>query len=348
MEHLDSLGFLIVTLNCNVTIVGKIWLIFMMLLRMAVIVLAGSPVYHDEQDRFVCNTLQPGCTNVCYDVFSPVSHLRFWLLQSVSALLPSAVFLVYVLHQGAALAAGLGGHGPSHLPCPRPRGACGHPAVPDFTWGYIAHLLLRTLLEAAFGALHYLLFGFVVPKRFSCTHPPCSSVVDCYVSRPTEKSILMLFVWAVSALSLLLSVADLVCSLRRRLSRSRGAHSTPRGLPAATKALGQDGGWEAAGPPAHPSSWRGTQGADSPSGQSAVSGQMELPEELESEAMSLGSDKLAERCRDGEGGPGGAEAVHHVRPASAPRSRLAQNSPSARPGSSRSAPHLRTRKSEWV
>ncbi|XP_008561340.1 PREDICTED: gap junction delta-4 protein-like, partial [Galeopterus variegatus] len=167
MESLDLLGFLIITLNCNVTMVGKIWLIFMVLLRVVAVVLAGYPVYQDEQERFVCNTLQPGCANVCYDVFSPVSLLRFWLIQSVSVLLPDAVFSVYVLHQGAVLAA-LGpcrSHGGPVLSAGERRcaGRC-QPSVPDFSCGYIAHLSLRILLEAAFGALHYLLFGFLVPK----------------------------------------------------------------------------------------------------------------------------------------------------------------------------------------
>ncbi|KAK1338638.1 hypothetical protein QTO34_019292 [Cnephaeus nilssonii] len=89
MDRLDLLGFLIITLNCNVTIVGKIWLIFMILLRMVVIIVAGSPVYQDEQERFVCNTLQPGCANVCYDVFSPVSHCASgWSKACLSSSLP--------------------------------------------------------------------------------------------------------------------------------------------------------------------------------------------------------------------------------------------------------------------
>eukprot|EP00071_Canis_lupus_P055809 XP_848529.2 gap junction delta-4 protein [Canis lupus familiaris] len=183
MERLDLLGFLLITFNCNVTIVGKIWLIFAILLRMVVLLSAGAPVYQDEQERFVCNTLQPGCANVCYDAFSPVSQLRFWLLQSLAALLPSALFCAYVLHRGAALAArglGLGGRdagGPRDLP------------VPDLSRGYVVHLSLRVLTEAAFGASHYLLFGLAVPARVPCAQPPCSGVVDCYVSRPTEKAL---------------------------------------------------------------------------------------------------------------------------------------------------------------
>uniref|UniRef100_A0A8D1NDJ2 Gap junction protein n=1 Tax=Sus scrofa TaxID=9823 RepID=A0A8D1NDJ2_PIG len=256
MDQPDLLGFLVITLNCNVTIVGKVWLIFMVLLRMAVLILAGSPVYQDEQERFVCNTLQPGCANVCYDIFAPVSHLRFWLIQSVAVLLPFAIFSVYVLHKGAEVAV-RGPRGPDNGPedadpLDLTSGARRCLTVPDFSSGYTAHLCLRTLTEAAFGALHYLLFGFLVPKRFSCTHPPCTGVVDCYVSRPTEKSILMLFVWAVCALSFLLSVTDLLCTqpwpgggrLRgRRTGRGRDAGRTrARGCALAGACAAEGGG----------------------------------------------------------------------------------------------------------
>ncbi|KAM6214992.1 gap junction delta-4 protein [Rhynchocyon petersi] len=319
MEHLDLLGFLILTLNYNVTIVGKLWLIFMILLRMMVIVLAGYPIYQDEQDRFVCNTLQPGCSNVCYDIFSPVSHFRFWLIQSVAVLLPYAVFSVFVLHKGAVRAGPLA-RGPSEPPTaerhrPGPCRERSNPDIPDFSSGYIAHLFLRILIEAAFGALHYLLFGFMVPKRFSCSHPPCTSVVDCYISRPTEKSIMMLFIWGVSALSLLLSVVDLLCSVQTRMGRRRtprrgnSSFSSQRECEVskcppghvddrvASRNLGrrpshvsEDGRWEEEEVPAHPGVWTRVEGARTnfscPSEKSGVSRRMELPDEEGSEVVS--------------------------------------------------------------
>ncbi|XP_042541837.1 gap junction delta-4 protein [Dipodomys spectabilis] len=309
MENLDLMGFLIITLNCNVTIVGKIWLIFTLLVRMLAVVLAGYPIYRDEQERFVCNTLQPGCANVCYDAFSPVSPLRFWLAQSVSVLLPCAIFSAYVLHRGAQLAAsdaGAGARRPSDLPggdgrWPAPRGAGRLRSVPDFSAAYLAHVSLRTLLEAASGALHYLLFGFWVPERFSCARPPCSSAVDCYVSRPTEKGVLMLFFWAVSALSFLLGVADLACGLRR----SGGAGCGPRA--------------------------RGS----SP-------GRAGLPEDGRSRAASSAGDQTATADTQPRGGPLGSRA-HLAGHDCAPRLQ-----PPGRPASEGSAPHLRAQKSEWV
>ncbi|XP_062349997.1 gap junction delta-4 protein [Cinclus cinclus] len=239
MEHWDSLGFLIVTLNYNVTIVGKIWLMLILLLRMAVVVLAGYPLYQDEQERFVCNTLQPGCSNVCYDLFSPVSHFRFWLIQTVSILLPYAAFSIYVLHKVAMYMVKMhclehGCKSNKGLSSPKNvkelcrsavvnRVDCGADdlCVLNFSVAYTVHLFIRTLLEVAFAAVQYFLFGFFVPDRFSCYHSPCTSTVDCYISRPTEKSIMMIFIWGVSSLSFLLSLADLICALQRMTARNQ-------------------------------------------------------------------------------------------------------------------------------
>ncbi|NXP24579.1 CXD4 protein, partial [Scytalopus superciliaris] len=221
------------------SLLGKIWLMLTILLRMAVIVLAGYPLYQDEQERFVCNTLQPGCSNVCYDLFSPVSHFRFWLIQTVSILLPYAAFSIYVLHKVAVYLVRRhcllhGCKGSKGLSSPkdikelcrsavvnRVEGGADNLSVLNFSGAYTVHLSFRTLLEAAFAAVQYFLFGFLVPERFSCYHSPCTSTVDCYISRPTEKSIMMIFMWGVSSLSFVLSLADLVCALRRMTARSQ-------------------------------------------------------------------------------------------------------------------------------
>ncbi|XP_053120683.1 gap junction delta-4 protein [Hemicordylus capensis] len=240
MEFWDSLGFLIITLSYNVTIIGKIWLTLVILLRLMVIFLAAYPLYQDEQERFICNTLQPGCANVCYDMFAPVSHFRFWLIQAVSVLLPYTLFGVYVLHQVARqvvktyslpyrqykeIKDTTGHKAPkkSSKGAARRRVSCeaNEMDIPDFSGAYIVHLLVRMLIEVGFGASHYYLFGFLVPRRFSCYHSPCTSTVDCYISRPTEKSIMMLFIWGLSGSSFLLSIVDLIFSFRTNAVRNR-------------------------------------------------------------------------------------------------------------------------------
>ncbi|KAJ8396096.1 hypothetical protein AAFF_G00021690 [Aldrovandia affinis] len=174
MERPSAMEVLFITLNRNITIVGKVWLSLLVLLRALSVLLAGFPLYQDEQERFMCNTIQPGCANACYDVFSPLSLLRLWPIQLLSLCLPLAIFAAHVVHQ----------------------------------------VLLRIGLEAGFGAAHYCLFGFVVPKKFICHEFPCTSTVECFTSRPTEKSVMLNFMLVLSAVSLLLSIADLACAVR--------------------------------------------------------------------------------------------------------------------------------------
>lgn len=93
-----------------------------------------------------------------------------------------------------------------------------------FTGAYIFHLISRTLFEAGFGAAHYYLFGFYVPRRILCQHPPCTTQVDCYISRPTEKTVMLNFMLGVAALSLFLNVLDFIwiikCALMKKSKRT--------------------------------------------------------------------------------------------------------------------------------
>ncbi|XP_053568932.1 gap junction delta-4 protein [Bombina bombina] len=220
MEYLDSIGYLLVTFNYNVTAIGKIWLTLMILLRMAMVVFAGYPLYEDEQERFTCNTLQPGCSNVCYDIFAPVSHIRYWLVQTLVVFVPYVLFIVHVSHKVLTNIATSSGHY-------RKSGSCTYPGegvrmeIPDFSFAYTVHLFLRTFIEAGFCAGQYFLFGIFVPKSFSCLQTPCTSSVDCYISRPTEKSMMMIFIWGTGVISLILSVVDLVrvMNMRRKLEK---------------------------------------------------------------------------------------------------------------------------------
>uniref|UniRef100_A0A8C5T2Z3 Gap junction protein n=1 Tax=Laticauda laticaudata TaxID=8630 RepID=A0A8C5T2Z3_LATLA len=192
----------------------KIWFAIVIFLRFMVIFLAAYPLYQDEQERFVCNTLQPGCSNVCYDLFAPVSHFRFWLIQSVSALLPYVVFGVCVVHKIKTLSSCKITKNFKSSAKKRKIGRRNEVTALDFSKAYIVHLIMRILIEAGFGTGHYYLFGFFVPKHFSCDHFPCTSFVDCYISRPTEKTIMMLFIWALGGFSFLLGLLDLIFALR--------------------------------------------------------------------------------------------------------------------------------------
>ncbi|CAK8672104.1 unnamed protein product [Clavelina lepadiformis] len=81
------------------TLVGKIWITFLIVCRMVIVASVGDRVYSDEQSEFKCNTLQPGCTNVCFNQFSPISHLRFWSFQILVVATPSVLFAIFSGHK---------------------------------------------------------------------------------------------------------------------------------------------------------------------------------------------------------------------------------------------------------
>ncbi|XP_007238685.3 gap junction delta-4 protein [Astyanax mexicanus] len=223
-----------IALNYNITIVGKVWLVLMVFLRILILFFAGYPLYQDEQDRFVCNTIQPGCTNVCYDIFAPLSLFRFWLVQLTFISLPYIMFIVYVMHKVTANlpvhseASEKMMHGSVYKIYKEPlcesslsksTVKCEVGRLCRFTGAYIFQLLLRILLEVGFGAANYYLFGFQIPKRFLCQQSPCTIMVDCYISRPTEKTIMLNFMLGASALSLLLNFIDLICAIKRSVKQ---------------------------------------------------------------------------------------------------------------------------------
>ncbi|XP_037311911.2 gap junction delta-4 protein [Pungitius pungitius] len=203
----------------------------MIFLRILILLLAGYPLYQDEQERFVCNTIQPGCANVCYDLFSPISLFRFWLVQLVTLCLPYFVFVIYVVHKvskgltvdpyppGRTKALPLPGNHQEPFRKTSVHEMAERGGTRCFTGAYILHLLFRTLLEAGFGAAHYYLFGFHIPRRFLCQHPPCTTQVDCYISRPTEKTVMLNFMLGAAALSLSLDVLDFFCAIKRSVKQ---------------------------------------------------------------------------------------------------------------------------------
>ncbi|EPY79913.1 hypothetical protein CB1_000878013 [Camelus ferus] len=73
------------------TFVGKVWLTVLVVFRIVLTAVGGESIYSDEQTKFTCNTRQPGCDNVCYDAFAPLSHVRFWVFQIVVISTPSVM-----------------------------------------------------------------------------------------------------------------------------------------------------------------------------------------------------------------------------------------------------------------
>lgn len=209
----------------------------MLVFRLLVLLLAGFTLFSDEQDRFNCNTMQPGCSNVCFDLFAPVSVLRFWLFHLTLLGLPHLMFATYIMHKVLSCPYFGGfywGRSRGGSPCSEnsesSRESSSHKALlhdlplgrscvgaPRFYGAYFIVIILRILLEAIFSAAQFFLFGLSIPKSFLCYEAPCTSGVECYISRPTEKNLMLNFMLCVAFLSVLLSLVDLVNSVKAML-----------------------------------------------------------------------------------------------------------------------------------
>uniref|UniRef100_UPI00358F06CA gap junction alpha-8 protein-like n=1 Tax=Myxine glutinosa TaxID=7769 RepID=UPI00358F06CA len=109
---------------------------------------------------------------------------------------------------------------------------------------YVLSIISRTLLEVAFIFGHYWLYGFHLDLLYKCRIKPCPRLVDCFVSRPTEKTIFINFMLAIAFVSILVSLVELVvfCSeLCRECSSSSSSAKTAQGRTArSSEATGID------------------------------------------------------------------------------------------------------------
>ncbi|CAL8280486.1 unnamed protein product [Lota lota] len=248
------------------TFVGKVWLTVLIIFRIVLTAVGGESIYSDEQTKFTCNTKQPGCDNVCYDAFAPLSHVRFWVFQIIMISTPSVMYLGYAIHKIARSSEDEHKRSRRHgrlrrKPPPHTRWRDSHrldealeeeeedddgepmlyddaldvpDARPDPVSGggstgggpqkhdgrrrivqeglmriYVLQLMSRAIFEISFLAGQYLLYGFRVSPSYECNRLPCPHRVDCFISRPTEKTIFLLIMYVVSCLCLLLNVCEM-------------------------------------------------------------------------------------------------------------------------------------------
>ncbi|XP_040911941.1 gap junction gamma-1 protein-like [Toxotes jaculatrix] len=280
------------------TFVGKVWLTVLIVFRIVLTVVGGESIYQDEQSNFVCNTAQPGCENVCYNAFAPLSHVRFWVFQIILVATPSLMYLGYAVNKIARTVERADGGGASEFSQRKSKKRClaarkQHRGIEEaeddheedpVIYGkgeverdgggaakgasgdgqvkvnarhdgrqrikedglmriYVLQLLARSSLEVAFLCGQYVLYGLAVPPTYVCKVLPCPNSVDCFVSRPTEKTIFLHIMYAVSLLCLALSIwemldlgigtiCDIVHSRRVQLPDEDLYELTPSGSPA--------------------------------------------------------------------------------------------------------------------
>ncbi|XP_074053014.1 gap junction gamma-1 protein-like isoform X2 [Macrotis lagotis] len=217
------------------TLVGKLWLSVLVVFRLVLLAVGGEAIYRDELSGFVCNTRQPGCQNVCYDAFAPLSHVRFWVFQIVLVTAPTVFYLGYAVHHLSRRQKSQQREEEEKEPMikekksPEDGAHDGRRRIRrDGLLGpYVGQLLVRSALEVGFLLGQYLLYGLHVPPNYSCQRSPCPHIVECFISRPTEKTIFLLVMYAVSGLCLLLNLIELLHLGLGNLKNSEYS-STPR------------------------------------------------------------------------------------------------------------------------
>lgn len=224
------LGSILEEVHIHSTIVGKIWLTILFIFRMLVLGVAAEDVWVDEQSEFICNTEQPGCKNVCYDQAFPISLIRFWVLQIIFVSSPSLVYMGHALYRLRAL------DKERHKKKIQLRAELEEteflleehkrlerelrkleehkklkkaPLRGSLLRTYIVHILTRSVLEVGFTVGQYILYGVGLEPLFKCERMPCPNTVDCYVSRPTEKTIFMVFMMVIAGVSLFLNLLEI-------------------------------------------------------------------------------------------------------------------------------------------
>ncbi|XP_047211639.1 gap junction beta-6 protein-like [Girardinichthys multiradiatus] len=213
--------------NRHATSLGKVWLSVLFIFRVMVLVVAAESVWDDEQSDFTCNTLQPGCENVCYDQFFPVSHIRLWSLQLVFVSTPTLLVSMYVAYrnhydkrrllQGSGRASIINKEQEEELEKLKKRRL---PIAGALWWTYLCSLVFKMLFESVFMYALYVVYdGFQMPRLVQCDQWPCPNLVDCFISRPTEKTIFTVFMTTASSICMVLNLAELAYLIAKALNR---------------------------------------------------------------------------------------------------------------------------------
>ncbi|MEE6476144.1 hypothetical protein FKM82_010991 [Ascaphus truei] len=228
MGDWSALGRLLDKVQAYSTAGGKVWLSVLFIFRILLLGTAVESAWGDEQSAFRCNTQQPGCENVCYDKSFPISHVRFWVLQIIFVSTPTLLYLAHVFYlmrkeeklnrkeEELKVIQNDGGNVEIRLK---------QIEIKKFKYGieehgkvkmrggllrtYVISILFKSVFEVGFLLIQWYLYGFSLSAIYMCEREPCPHKVDCFLSRPTEKTIFIWFMLVVSLVSLSLNIIEL-------------------------------------------------------------------------------------------------------------------------------------------
>ncbi|OXB77828.1 UNVERIFIED_CONTAM: hypothetical protein H355_000583 [Colinus virginianus] len=195
------------------TAFGRIWLSLVFIFRLLVYVVAAERVWSDDHKDFDCNTRQPGCTNVCFDHFFPVSHIRLWALQLILVTCPSLLVIMHVAYREAKAQQHRAARGESY------RSRFPHPGKKrgGLWWTYLFSLVVKAGVDVVFLYIFYRFYrNYSLPRLVKCQLPPCPNIVDCFISRPTEKTIFTVFMVVTTCICVVLSLVEAAYLIGKR------------------------------------------------------------------------------------------------------------------------------------
>lgn len=228
MGHWSALAKLLKRVQPYSTIGGKVWLKVLFIFRILLLGTAIESAWSDEQLKFRCNTQQPGCENICYDQAFPISHVRLWILQIIFVSVPTLLYLAHVFYETRKnqnlkkleKEVGVVRVNGTYVEAPLQQ-----TEVKTFESGseeqakverkgrllltYMLSIFFKSAFEVAFMLVQWYIYGFTLRAVYICEQAPCPHQVDCFVSRPTEKTIFILFMLVVSLVSLALNILEL-------------------------------------------------------------------------------------------------------------------------------------------
>nr|XP_057902945.1 gap junction beta-3 protein-like [Doryrhamphus excisus] len=212
----SALESLLSGVNKYSTSFGRVWLSVVFVFRVLVFVVAAQRVWGDESKDFVCNTAQPGCSNVCYDAIFPISHIRLWALQLIFVTCPSLLVTAHVKYREKKDMVYTQAHKGAHLYANPGKKRGG------LWWTYLVSLLFKISFDGGFlYLLHHIYHGFDMPRLSKCSLDPCPNTVDCYISRPTEKKIFTLFMVVSSVVCIFMCICEMIYLICKRAMKNK-------------------------------------------------------------------------------------------------------------------------------
>ncbi|KAM9703728.1 gap junction Cx32.2 protein-like [Menidia menidia] len=235
MGEWSFLSELLDKVQSHSTVLGKVWMSVLFLFRIFILAAGIDKIWGDEQANMDCNIRTVGCKNICFNRAFPLSHTRFWVLQILTVSTPTLVHLGHVL---------LVIRKENKIRRSLTIGKSGMYKVAKYSdekgkvelkgvvlVSYLMQLVFKILFEVAFIVGQYYLYGFIImPTKISCRDYPCPSEVHCFISRPTEKTVFIVFMLGMAIVSVILNIVEMfhlsVSKMRERKRRDSG--SLPR------------------------------------------------------------------------------------------------------------------------